>query len=250
MSTSTGSGFGHLYPWQVVTRAAGLALSVKLDTPVDVERLRRDARAVLDRFQLRAQHGGYHDGGWKAVGLVAANGDVADDRASSKPYLPTPALDHAPYIGEIVQRFGADMGRVRILSLAPGENIHWHFDTSESVDLKYMRFHIPIWTNPGVRFQISHEDQRWQPGEVWYGEFSFPHRLVNQGAEPRLHLVFDLKSDERTRTLLPPSYMAQSPKRARFRPVAQTLCTGYELAELRHPRVRGIAQRLHLRRAA
>ena len=42
-----GRGYSHVFPWQAITRAAGLQLSVKLDQPVDIERLRQDAETVL-----------------------------------------------------------------------------------------------------------------------------------------------------------------------------------------------------------
>ncbi len=232
--------YSHAFPWQVITRVTGLSLSVKLDVEVDVERLRRDAEAVLHHFALRPQHTAHHDGGWTAVGLVAAGGDIREDRGSRTDdgYRATPALKNAPYIEGLLRQLGSSAGRVRLLSLASGESVCWHFDDEDSVDSCFLRIHLPIWTNPKAKLQVSHEDLFWQPGEAWYGEFSFPHRLRNDGPGSRLHLVCDLKVDEAIRRLLPDWYHAQHECRRRWRPLLQRLCRAHQLATFRTARMR------------
>lgn len=230
-------GYSHLFPWQVITRAAGLQLAVKLDQPIDLEPLRRDAEAVLRRFMARPQHTVHHDGGWTAVLLVSANGDLAEGRAFGN-YRPTAALESAPYIREILERLSNSTGRVRLLSLAPGERVCWHYDHTDSIDRSFLRIHVPIWTNPGVRFQIGHQDLFWRPGEMWYGEFSYPHRLRNDGTASRLHLVCELKVDDTTSRLLPDYYRRQREVREWWRPSVQKMCKLHQKAILRTVRTR------------
>ena len=241
--------YSHCFPWQAISRSAGLNLSVKLDFDVDAGRLRRDAAAALRTFGTRAASNVHHDGGWKGLALMAVAGNMAEDRALRHLEChPTPALEHAPYIRELLERLGTRIGRVRILSLDPGERVTWHYDSDDSVDTVWLRLHIPIWTNPGVRLQIGHEDLFWRPGEMWYGEFSYPHRLRNGGEEPRLHLVCDVVADEQTRTLLPAWYHSQRQARARWRPVVQSLCKAHQLATFRTNRTYAWRRRLLGRR--
>ena len=231
-----GRGYSHVFPWQAITRAAGLQLSVKLDQPVDIERLRQDAETVLARFKAHPQHTIHHDGGWTAVLLVAANGDLTEGRAAGN-YQSTAALDSAPYIREVLSRLSNSTGLVRLLSLAPGERVCWHYDAMDSVDRKFLRIHLPIWTNPGVKFQISHHDEFWRPGEMWYGEFSFPHRLRNDGAERRVHLVCDVAVDATTSRLVPQSYRDQRPERERWRRWIHKMVQMHQTAILRNSRM-------------
>ena len=232
--------YAHIFPWQLITRSARLDLAVRLDFNVDVERLRQEAKAILQRFEPRPQHTVHHDGGWTAVGLVSVRGDMEEDRGSRTHdnYKPTPALESAPYIQEILDHFGASTGRVRLLSLTPGERVCWHWDGDDSIDTRFLRIHLPIWTNRGVKLQISHQDLFWRPGEVWYGEFSFPHRLRNDGEETRVHLVCDVKVNDVTRRLLPQWYLEQRDVRARWRRLAQHLCRAHQVAILRTSRTR------------
>jgi hypothetical protein len=231
----TGS-YSHLFPWQAITRTAGLQLAVKLEYPVDVTQLRHDAQTVQERFKAHPQHTIHHDGGWTAILLVAANGDLTEGRAAGN-YQPTAALESAPYIREVLNRLSNSTGRVRLLSLAPGEKVCWHYDATDSVDRKFLRIHLPIWTNPGVKFQIGHEDLFWRPGEVWYGEFSYPHRLRNDGTERRVHLVCDVAVDETTRGLVPQYYRDQRPQRERWRPWVQRMVKIHQTAIMRNSRM-------------
>jgi hypothetical protein len=237
--------YSHVFPWQVITRSAGLNLSVKLDHAIDIEALRRDAGQVLSAFPKLTASNVHHNGGWTGVALMSVDGEMSDDRTLGRHECsPTAALERAPYIREIVGRLSHKIGRVRLLTLAPGEAVTWHFDRDDSIDQVWSRIHLPIWSNPGAQLQIGHEDLFWRPGEMWYGEFSFPHRLRNRGAEPRTHLVCDLVVDDRTRSLIPDWYHAQKEPRARWRPVVQRLCKIHQLATFRTKRTHKFRQRI------
>jgi hypothetical protein len=173
--------YGHLFPWQILTRSVGLAMSHRFDRQYDAEKLRVECQAILEQFHPNNQHGKDHDGGWKAVSLVAPGGDAFEDRIHGNVFAKTPALELAPYMEEIIDSFPSKPRRVRLMQLLPGENIYWHYDPDESVDRKHIRLHVPVFTHDKIRFQIGHEDCRWQAGDLWYGDFTFPHRLFNAG---------------------------------------------------------------------
>jgi hypothetical protein len=218
-----------IYPWQVLTRVAGLMLSYRLPLAFDPHRLREDTTCVLKHFgtarHFRQDH---HDGGWSAIGLISKAGDHRDLRANSRSsYQKTDAMVHAPYIEEVLDGLPCEKHRVRLMRLAAGAHIFWHFDGREHMDGQLARLHVPVVTNPGVILQISHETMNWKAGEFWYGDFSFPHRLHNSGVGDRIHLVMDLVINDFLRKTIPTPMVRQADRRRRMRPWAQSLCRRY-----------------------
>ena len=213
------SDFRHLYPWQVVSRSMGINLGCRLRACdwIDADLIVAETKKVVTQFGL-VGHGRYHDGGWSAIGLISHEGNPHELKWAPGKYVKTPVLTLAPYLESIIDSFQCDKQRVRLMALQPGKNIYWHYDASESIDTNVnARLHIPIITNPGVQFQICHEDQIWRPGELWYGDFSFPHRLRNGGRAERIHLVLDLKVSDYVTSLFPPSFLEQKERRRRAR---------------------------------
>jgi hypothetical protein len=217
------------YPWQVLSRLAGLMLSFRLPLTFDPRRLHEDTARVLEHFETASHfRQDHHDGGWSAIGLIAGAGDHRElRRQAAASYQKTAAMAQAPYIETILDRLPYPKQRVRLMRLAKGANIFWHFDGKQHMDSGRARLHIPVATNPGVAFQISHESMRWGVGELWYGDFSFPHRLHNAGAEDRIHLVIDLTIDDSVHDMIPTRMAREAARRRRIRPWAQYLCGRY-----------------------
>jgi hypothetical protein len=227
--------FAHLYPWQILSRMAGLRLTCRLmpDRVLDMDRLRSEVLRIVSEYgpvgHFRSDH---HDGGWKAIGLVAHEGNPFEDR-KKLPYAKTPALQLAPYIESILEDFGTGLGRVRLMELQPGKSIYWHYDRHQTIDgEESVRLHIPVFTNEKVRVQLSHEDVAWKAGEIWYGDFSFPHRLHNAGGENRIHLVMDLDLNDGIRALFPQSFLDQSHRRLQVKPAIQHMVDLYAVGRL------------------
>jgi hypothetical protein len=214
---------------------AGLQLSCRLmeDKVLDTDRLRSEVLRVVSEFgpvgHSRSDH---HDGGWTAIGLVAHEGNPFEDR-KKLPFAKTPALRLTPYIESILDEFGTGLGRVRLMQLQPGKSIYWHYDRHQSIDgAASVRLHVPVFTNEKVRVQLSHEDLAWRAGEIWYGNFSFPHRLHNGGQENRIHLVMDLDLNEAIRSLFPKSFLAQRSRRLQVKGAGQHMVDLYAVGRL------------------
>lgn len=218
--------YGHTFPWQLVTRALDVDLAFRLPLQPDAEGLRSELDAILRAFSPKVQHGRYHDGGWQAIGLIALNGDYSDDRPTSDAYPgryePTEVLELAPHMRQVIESLEAPKQRARLMQMAPGAQIFWHFDRAESLESKNVRLHFPVVTNPQIQFQISHSDLHWEAGSAWYGDFSFPHRLWNQSDQARVHLVVDLEVNDWIRSLFSEEFLAQARRRA----TARRLCAG------------------------
>lgn len=222
------TNFGHLFPWQLLTRFAGARMTCRLESNLDVIRLGKEAEKIIEEFKPVDQHGDDHAGGWKSVSLISFGGDPFESKVvPGKLPMKTPALQLAPYLESVLDAFDYDKQRVRMMQLLPGETILWHDDYSESIDSVTARIHIPIVTNSDVKFQISHEDCRWLAGEIWYGDFSFPHRVHNGGRKGRIHLVIDVRVNDQLLGLFPPEYLANRPKRDRIRGIIALMVRFY-----------------------
>jgi hypothetical protein len=178
-------GFGHAYPWQIAARVMQVPLACRLRRRFDPVRLREDVMRALP------EHDSTHAGD----------------------FTKTQAFRSTPYLEKVVDEFECEKPRVRIVQLAPGADIAWHCDRELDRDL--VRVHIPVITNRAVLMQICDQDCRWLPGELWFGDFAFPHRLRNTSPETRIHIVLDLLSNAYVRGLFPSQFEAARADHAR-----------------------------------
>lgn len=133
------------------------------------------------------------EGVWKSISLRSMSGSATDIFAhpSSSGYQDTSLLSKTPYIKEILDSWQCDKEVVRLLALAPGSQIKPHKDQGCSYQNGSFRIHIPIVTNPQVRFTINDEQLYLQEGECWYMDFGHTHSIVNEGKTTRVHLIID-----------------------------------------------------------
>ncbi len=206
-------------PWALMTKLNRLVLICKLDRVYDPTKLLQDFENLTNSVEAKMHFNpNGSDGGWSGVPIYSRGGSM--DRLDSngdEPYQPTMALKLMPYFREVLKDIGGEMHRVRLLGLDPGKKIFWHSDDGESMDFGRVRLHIPIITNSDVDMYISHEKCEWRPGELWYGDFTFPHFLFNRSDETRYHLVIDVEPNERILQMFPKSYLDTAAKRGRIR---------------------------------
>jgi len=216
--------FGKWYPWQIITRRAGIHLTHTFEESFDVARLQSELAAVLEHHDIVPHYRSYLASGWGAITLVGPHGKVDEHRSvavvkgETVEYSRTPAMDHAPYMESILSMFPGKHNRVRLMRLEAGRKIFWHHDGFLfGLDRKIARFHIPIITNPGVQLQVGHEDCRWSAGGLFFLDNSFPHRLVNAGAQDRIHLVFDMEVSPELLDMFPAEFAEQVQRRIELR---------------------------------
>ena len=129
-----------------------------------------------------------------AVQLVSVGGTLNDEFAG--PMGATDHLRHMPYAMSLMEELGGVWGRSRLMGLAPGAivpshvDIHYYWQT-------HVRIHIPVITNPGVRFQCGDDEVHMEPGEAWIFDSFRLHEVRNEGTEKRVHLVLDTVGGER-----------------------------------------------------
>jgi hypothetical protein len=166
--------------------------SLRLQPTYDASRLAEDLRSLA--HLERARPGPFATEGWDGIALVQAEGR-ADDTRSPMPSrsgpLPTPALATCPALAALLEGLPAPILAARLLYLQPGGSAGLHRDPV-AFPLGVVRLHVPIITHPDVELWIGGERMQWGVGELWYGDFTFPHRLANPSPITRVHLVLDI----------------------------------------------------------
>jgi hypothetical protein len=181
--------------------------TIRLDRSYDPARLVKDLDAAIAAGEFILNRPTYHDGGWRALALVALDGKT-DAKAlrwagTKANYKKTPILAHCPYFEEIIDSFKCPVQRVRLLRLEPGTKIHEHVDLGDGWAMKKVRLHIPVVTHEKVFFYVDGQRVVMRPGELWYCDFTRPHRVHNQSDIGRVHLVLDLTVDDWLKSVFP-----------------------------------------------
>lgn len=121
--------------------------------------------------------------------LLALRGDAADEGYAG-PMLPTPELARCPYLMETLASFGATLGRTRLMRLAGQAEVTRHVDQGYYW-AERVRIHVPITTQPTVRFECGADAINMAEGECWIFDTWRQHRVINDATRERIHLVAD-----------------------------------------------------------
>lgn len=121
--------------------------------------------------------------------LVAIGGDAANESFTGA-MQPTPELQRCPYLWQVFDSLGATIGRSRLMRLSG------HAEVSRHADQGYywtdrVRVHVPIVTQPTVRFECGDATIHMAAGECWIFDTWRQHRVINDATDSRVHLVVD-----------------------------------------------------------
>ncbi len=87
-------------------------------------------------------------------------------------------------------RPGGTIIRAMAARLAPGGVIKSHRDSHPSFHVGH-RIHVPITTNPRVRFMIDGRPYKLEAGKAYEINNQRVHSVMNKGEEARIHFIFD-----------------------------------------------------------
>jgi len=188
------------WPWQILSRLFSLNFTYKIDFDFDYKRILKEYNTVKNKLPI-IEHpsiGIDHDGGWQVVSLYSETGDsVTAGKNADIDTKPTEIIKYFPYTHEVIKelfkKYDCQPRRIRFSVLKSKKKISWHRDWDESMEFSNSRLHLPLIVNDKVRSNLCHEKFKWNPGGLFYGDYSFPHQIVNNGLEERLHLIIDLK---------------------------------------------------------
>lgn len=126
--------------------------------------------------------------------LIARDGGVNEDFHGAM--RATPHLERCPYLQQVMGSFGEVLGRSRLMRLAGGAEVSTHVDFNYHWYTR-VRIHVPIVTNPSVRFYCADAELHMGPGECWIFNSWRRHRVVNGSGDARVHLVIDIAGSSR-----------------------------------------------------
>jgi len=183
-------------------------VAIRLPRTYDVELLQRDL-LTLQEVRRAPQPGPYHKGEWTGIALYSMGGKQSTfpSAAGTDHYEETEELQRAPYFRQILRELECPKEVVRILFLPPEGHIKDHFDFHTSFQFGLLRLHLPIITHPDVAFFIDGQTMNWQPGELWYGDFSKVHSVKNDSQIVRVHMVIDVQINDFVLSLFPPDFI-------------------------------------------
>tara|TARA_R110002049_G_scaffold94988_19_gene233522 strand:+ start:1001 stop:1582 length:582 start_codon:yes stop_codon:yes gene_type:complete len=116
--------------------------------------------------------------------------DIVVKREPGWPRLAETAL---PLMNDIISRFyppGGTVIRAMAAKLVAGGKITPHVDRHPSFHRGH-RIHVPISTNPRVRFMIDGRPYQFKVGEAYEINNQKTHSVMNKGTEDRITFIFD-----------------------------------------------------------
>jgi len=166
---------------------------MKLQVPFIQLPIRFDAAALA--AEIDALEDGVwlpHPAGYEGndfLPLISAHGDPYSE-AFEGPMRPTPLLERCPYLMQVLASLGVTLGRTRLMRLSGQAEVSPH------VDVNYywrerMRVHVPVVTQPTVRFDCGPQHVNMKAGECWIFDTWSTHRVLNDAEQSRIHLVVD-----------------------------------------------------------
>lgn len=188
----------------LVNATSPLAVSLRLPVRFDVERLRADLAGILADDFVPHFNTGYYEGDWSVVALRAIGGDekkIYPDPTRTD-YADTPLMARCPYVSQVVESMRCEKLSVRFLRVRPRSVVKEHRDYMLSLQDGELRLHIPVTTNPEVRFMVGGRRVVMAPGECWYNDFTQLHSVHNDGDGDRVHLTVDCVVNDWLRDLV------------------------------------------------
>lgn len=128
------------------------------------------------------------------IPLITVGGGINDDFAISGQMEETDYLKRCPYLRQVLAHFSVPLSRTRLMRIAGPGTVPLHIDYGCHW-FKRVRVHIPVLTQPEVRFSCDDQKVHMAAGEAWILDNSRPHGVENPTPSPRIHLVFDTKAN-------------------------------------------------------
>lgn len=132
--------------------------------------------------------------GWKSGNAAMMQASVRD----------TPLRAALPGLEPLIACVPGAHQRIRLMRLQPGGGeLTRHADITDleagTGERKILRVHLPLATNPDVKFSSwtldgSRYEENMRVGEAWYLDTRKPHTAINGGQTERVHLVIDAYS--------------------------------------------------------
>ena len=180
---------------------------LRLPLTFDADLLRRDLDTLSGADWIAHFVTQNYEGDWSVIPLRGTAGArhpvmmiYSDPTVTA--FENAPCLAVCPGFSAVIAAFQCEVHSVRLMRLTPGSVIKEHSDLDLDAAQGMARIHVPLTTNPGVVFEVNRRRVDMAPGEAWYLRLSDPHRVANNGASDRVHLVLDVVVNDWLRAVL------------------------------------------------
>ena len=169
---------------------------VKLPFQFDAETLLAEVMRLPEEAFAEIESSHINPGGLIACNLLEVDLEWAghrndhSDSIEGGPMKPGRWLLACEVIRKVVDSFPCIKNLARIHRLQPGAYILEHTDPV-GWNTGLFRIHIPLVTGEGSEFILAGEELRFAAGEAWCLDVGVPHRVRNNDAKERIHLVLD-----------------------------------------------------------
>lgn len=173
--------------------------SLKLPFFFDPQRLKADLMQIQGSEWVDHFNKSIYEGDWGGIALRSVGGKpmtLYPDPTATATFADTAILARCPYYQIILATLACPLTAVRLLRLKAGSTIREHRDYRLGYEDGEVRLHIPVLTNSDVVFFLAGQRVAMQEGECWYLNVNLPHRVDNQSATDRVHLVIDCVVNE------------------------------------------------------
>jgi len=171
---------------------------LKLPYSFDVEKMQLELKQIRSGEWINHMNTSAYKKRWCCIPLYSVDGrtDTIYAFEEDADYLPTKILERCPYIKSVIETFECEKAAVRLMSLAAGDEIAPHVDGYSSYDGGVLRIHVPIVTDPKVKFIVDGEEVHFTQGDTWYLNADCMHGVRNDWDRDRVHLLMDCRRDQ------------------------------------------------------
>ena len=120
---------------------------------------------------------------------------LKDWDAAKKALIKISRLMTRVYPNEYPPNEPVKLGKAMIVSLKPGGFVDWHVDEGPYYE-RYLRFHIPLYTNPKAVLYSGGEGMNLMAGGVVFFNNRVIHSAINAGPVQRIHLIADIRKTD------------------------------------------------------
>ncbi|MFM8862284.1 MAG: aspartyl/asparaginyl beta-hydroxylase domain-containing protein, partial [Acidimicrobiia bacterium] len=162
---------------------------VRLPITFDVDAIEAEVAALPESLWQPHPEG---MAGNSALPLVTVGGTPTDQGVDGA-MRPTPVLQALPAITNVLgglTALGCPIGRTRLMRIDIESEVTAHVDINRYW-WDHLRVHIPVTTDPAVRFWVGDMSVHMGRGECWIFDTWSRHRVENPVNAPRIHLVID-----------------------------------------------------------
>ena len=162
----------------------------RLPVRFDAQRLQQEVLALPPEAWSEHPNGIAGNAALRLISVGGGENDAVDGRMA-----PTPQLLQSPYIRQVLASFGVVWGRSRLMRLSAQSTVPEHADINHHWYCR-VRLHIPVITNPGVKFACGDQVVHMAAGEAWLFDNWRLHSVRNDGTAERIHLVADTSGND------------------------------------------------------